>query len=307
MAIPIIFIHKGDSFYLKYALENARKFNPNSRIILVGDNVTQYPSFVEYYDLKNYDKSALEFKKVYKHMSNNNEEIERFCFERWFILNEFLKKNKIKKCLTLDSDVLIFVNVTNDSKKFNKFKFTLANHSSGEFMFVNDYKEINKLTRFLFNLYSNKKMFMILDNFWKNYPFKTSFGGVNDMTALSEYYKQNKKKIGEISKIINGETYDTQINASQGMIMENNTKKIIFENGIPFGFLKKNNKKIKLCCLHCAGPTKFYMKYYSKGRNINFLEKLKINFLMNFRDNYSQLLNNKQRIFLKKVLIKFGF
>ena len=51
MNLPIIFVHKGDSFYLKYALESAKKFNPDSRIILLGDGVTVYPDFVEYYDL----------------------------------------------------------------------------------------------------------------------------------------------------------------------------------------------------------------------------------------------------------------
>ena len=91
MALPIIFIHKGDSFYLKYALENAKKFNPESRVILIGDKVTEYPKFVEYHEMYDYSSSALKFKKVYKHMSTNTEAIERFCFERWFILNEFLK------------------------------------------------------------------------------------------------------------------------------------------------------------------------------------------------------------------------
>jgi len=304
MSLPIIFIHKGDSFYLKYAFENAKKFNPNSRIILLGENVTKYPYFVEYFKISDYSISANKFRKIYKHMSNNNEEIERFCFERWFILDEFLKKNKIKKCLTLDSDVLLFVDVTKDIKKFEKFKFTLSNKTCGHLMFITDSKEITKLTKFIIALYSDKKLSKIFMNFWEKYPFKTGFGGVNDMTALSEYYKRNSNKIGEISDIINSETYCVAINSSQGMVMENGIKKIIFKDEVPFGFLIDSFKEVKLCCLHCAGPTKFYMKHFSKSRNLNFFELFKIKFFMFFRDNYSQILSKNQRIIIKKIMNK---
>ena len=35
---PIIFIHYGDSAYLKYTLRLAVKFNPDKEVILLGDN-----------------------------------------------------------------------------------------------------------------------------------------------------------------------------------------------------------------------------------------------------------------------------
>lgn len=37
MAIPIFFVCKTNSSYLKYALKQARKFNPDSFIYLLGD------------------------------------------------------------------------------------------------------------------------------------------------------------------------------------------------------------------------------------------------------------------------------
>ena len=132
MGLPIIFLHVDDSFYLKYSLESAKKYNPDSRIILIGKNITNCPDFVEYHQMTDYDLEAAKFRKVYVHSSTNNENIERFCFERWFILSEFMKKNNISKVFTLDSDVLLFENVTLDANNYSKYLFTLVDKSCGK-------------------------------------------------------------------------------------------------------------------------------------------------------------------------------
>jgi len=59
-------------------------------------------------------------------------------------------------------------------------------------------------------------------------------------------------------------------------------------------------------CLHCQGPTKFYMKYYSKGK-ITLLDEIIIKTMMLVRDNLSPLLSNNLRHTIKKMLNKFGF
>jgi hypothetical protein len=93
--------------------------------------------------------------------------------------------------------------------------------------------------------------------------------------------------------------------AKQGMVMENGVKKVDFVDGIPYCIMKKSGVKIKMCCLHFAGPTKFYMKYFAKGK-VNFLANFTVKTLMFLRDNYSGLLNDKQRNFAKKVMVRLG-
>ena len=39
---PLIFIHYGDSGYLPYTLESARLFNPDKRIVLLGDQANAH-------------------------------------------------------------------------------------------------------------------------------------------------------------------------------------------------------------------------------------------------------------------------
>jgi hypothetical protein len=47
--IPIILVHQGNSDYLKYALHQAKLFNQNSTIFLIGDNSNdKYDIFLSY-------------------------------------------------------------------------------------------------------------------------------------------------------------------------------------------------------------------------------------------------------------------
>lgn len=302
-ALPIIFIHLGNSYYLKYALECAKRYNPDSRIILLGKNVTDYPAFVEKYNINSFNSFAKRFIQKYKHMSINKPKIERFCFERWFYLTEFLEKQKIEKCLTLDSDVLLYKNVTKDQLHFKEYDFTLANKVSGGFMFINNIDKIKDFCNFTYKLYNNKKTLKKMKEFFDKTKNKKIRGmrGINDMYALNLYYKNNNAKIGDISKVINDTTYDIGIHVSQGMEMKGGIKKIIFKQGIPYCIRKKDNKLIRMKSLHMSGPNKFYMKYFLEGRNTKLIQyNVKIKKWL--RDYLSPKLNPKQINFFKKIM-----
>ncbi|MFA5930742.1 MAG: hypothetical protein WC821_00350 [archaeon] len=300
---PIIFIHRGDSFYLKYAFECARKYNPHSRIILLGQGVKEIPDFVEYYEISSFSKTLKSFQKIYKHYSYNNEEIERFCIERWIILSEFLRLNKIDNCLTLDSDILLFVDVTKDAEKFEKYDFTLAYHSSGALMYINRSKTISELAEYIISLYSTKQGLKKLLFFWDNYRQNTDGGGMNDMILLKWFYEKCPSRVGEVSNIIKGSLYDAAINGTrQKMVMDHGIKKVDFIEGVPYCTLSGSEKKIRMCCFHFQGPTKFYMKYFSEGR-LSKTDKLTVIGLMFFRDKLSPILSTGLRSFFKKCLM----
>jgi len=303
-ALPIIFIHKGDSFYLKYALMNANKFNPDSRVILLGDGVSTYPDFVEYHKISDYSKSALYFRSIYKHMSKTPESIERFCFERWFILDEFLRVNNLKKAFTIDSDVLLFEDITKDSINFIEFSFTLAHKASGGLVFINSSAAIHRFCKFVLSLYEDKSLKIVKANLAREVK-KFGMGNISDMSVFKEFYKKNSNEIGEITEIINDSTYDSMINGDQGGFeMDDGIKKIMFINELPYGIL--NGKKVRLKCLHFAGQYKFYMRYFCKG-GLGVLSKLKINMSMWIRNNISGRLTDSQRNFIKKVMLFTGF
>jgi len=105
-----IFVHKGFNDYLDHVFAITRKFNPTLRMILLGDidnHVVASKYGVEYYPLASYNQSI-----PYYHHSTNGEAYEKFCFERWFIINNFVKAHGISSFVHSDSDNALFMDLS---------------------------------------------------------------------------------------------------------------------------------------------------------------------------------------------------
>ena len=292
-AIPIIFIHKGDSFYLKYALENAKKFNPTSKIILIGDKVTIYPDFVEYYDMKNFVKYSKEFEKIYVHLNVSNPEIEMFCIKRWLVLLDFMEKIKLKRIFTCDSDVLLFQNVSEDAKNFDTNDVVIVDGTNECLTLLNNIKVLDCYKKIVFGFYEKKANTLTRKN------------RITDMTFWKQLNDSKKFKIGEATKIIDNAFYDSGFLSQNYYNGKNdyNIKKFVFINGLPFGEI--NKKFVELKAIHFQGPAKFYMKPFSKCKN-NFMVYLRVKLLIWFRDSFSPKISNNLRDKIKKMMIKAG-
>ena len=61
-------------------------------------------------------------------------------------------------------------------------------------MYINDLNEMSKLTNFIFNLYGDKYLSKIFNNFWKNYPYKNAwFIIVSPGRIQARHYEMLKK------------------------------------------------------------------------------------------------------------------
>lgn len=295
MALPIVFIHKGDSFYLKYALANAKKFNPESKIYLIADGTKEEFEGVEKLDLNKFTKYSKELEKLYVHKNKSNPEIELFCIKRWFILRDFMEKNKFQKVFVLDSDVLLYQNITEDSKNFSKYGFTLSHGACAHAIFINSSKVLIDYTKLVIDFYKNKV---------GKVEYEPN-GTITDMSFWRVLKGTNKFGVGETTDIIDNSTYDAALLFEQkGILMKGGLKQITFNDLLPYG--KSIKGQIRLKCIHCQGPTKFYMKYYSNGK-ITALDKFNIKTMMWFRDNLSPIMPKNLRDFAKQLLNKLGF
>jgi glycosyl transferase family 25 len=114
---PCIFVHKGNSNYLDSVFSITRKFNPTNRLILLGDNsnkLTAKKYKIEFYPIEDYIQPI-----PYYHFSTNEEEYEKFCFERWFVIKNFCLAHDVREFIHSDSDNAFFVDV-------NLFNYTNA-------------------------------------------------------------------------------------------------------------------------------------------------------------------------------------
>lgn len=256
-----------DQEYLLYALAQAKKSNPDTNVVLLGDFSNSYYKFIEFYNINKYFDEAREFKNVYKHHSNNDYSYELFCFQRWFILKEFMKVNHLKKCFCMDSDVMLYTDITKDQNKFVKFDFTLSYGISPHCIYINSLKALEKLCKFSLNIYIDDLLFKIKTRelTYQDWLAQKS-PSLCDMTIFAELNKRQEITIGEISKIIDDTKYDHNINMAEGFEMVDGRKNIYFVNDEPFCQNLTLGKTIQFKALHFQGyQTKKYMKDYFLG------------------------------------------
>jgi hypothetical protein len=265
LGVPIVFIHQGDSPHLVYALAQAAASNPSSRVILLGDDANNRHPLVEHHRFADYFVAAAAFGRVYQHYSTHPESFELICFQRWFVLNEFMTKQRIEQCVYLDSDVLLYADVTSDMKKFRLFDFTLCWNSIGCVCFVNRRQGLEQLCRFMTDAYTKKDPYTY-DRMLAHFATRLKHdlkGGVCDMTALQMYNERHFGSIGEASHVIDGSVYDPNINVPQpGFEMENDVKKVIWQDGVPYGTFLATGERVRFNSLHFNGRAKALMPRY---------------------------------------------
>ncbi|MBT8364134.1 MAG: hypothetical protein KJP23_05465 [Deltaproteobacteria bacterium] len=268
--LPIVFLHNTNSDYLKFSLGQAKHSNPQSTVYLIGDDSNNCYDFVEFYSFSNYFQGANYFSKIYRHFNTTPYQHELFCFQRWFILHEFLLANKLEMCLYLDSDTLLYVDVTEEQKKFTPFDFTLSFKTCGSIFFLNRVEALADFCQFLTDIYTKKER-LYFDRMLAQYAiFKKNgmAGGACDMTAFDFYSYDHFGEIGEVSQIIDGSVFDPGINVPHpGFEMENGIKKIIWKDAVPYGIQLRTAEEIKFNSLHFQGVTKRFMNQYYKGPN----------------------------------------
>ena len=267
-SLPIVFIHWSNSDYLKYSFAQARKSNPGSTIYFLSDFSDRTLNCVEHLSLFDYFHEAAEFKNAYKHYSTNGFDYELINFQRWFILKDFLIVNKLQRCLYLDSDTMLYADVTEDSKKFENFDFTLSQMTSGCTFFLNRVEGLSDFCNFLLDMYTRKDKYHY-DKMVAHFTARRMNrlpGGVCDMTAFQLYNELHFGEIGEASQIINGSVYDPAITCPvPGFEMANGIKKIIWKEGIPYGKHVRTGREIKFNSLQFQGRTKHLMSQYYTG------------------------------------------
>lgn len=281
--IPIIFIHKSNSEYLQYSLKQAKRSNPDNDVYLIGDEENDcYPGIVEHFNISEYmsskvgsekDINADGFDKIFKNYSSNSRKFELFCFQRWYILREFMAVKKINTCLYLDSDCMLYASINSEINKFKNYNLTISNSRSPHFCYIRDFNSIDRLVRLISDVY-RKKNRLIRDSWVHHFLVLNKngeLGGVCDMAAFNSYHQIYYGTCYDIAGIHEDEsTYDHNINDSgPDFEMENGIKKISWENGIPYCNQVSSKRMIKFNLLHFQGAAKKLMRYACQYKDIN--------------------------------------
>jgi hypothetical protein len=276
---PIIVIHQGNPDYLRLCLLKAREINPQSPLVLLGDQnnaglVNVVPKLQ--HELINMSGDAQKFKTIYVHRSEYRYEFELICFQRWFVLRDFMKKRGFHSCLHLDSDVLLFSDISESGKRFDQYAMSLAHWGNPEKMghtnFINGIETLQEFCDFMLKLYTSKEYAEQLDLHFLNNKWKP----VSDMTALGMFYDLCPTRIADICDIQDDSMFDDRITfvpdgfEKASRLLKKVMKSIYFtslrdQQGIPFYRHKNYPQGVRLLSLHFHGGTKYMMKHFFNG------------------------------------------
>ncbi len=267
--MPVILIHRGMSKYLKTVILCAKKYS--NKVILLGDD-TNKGLQVEWYSMTKYGSALFElFRKVYINLSHNDKWFELVCFERYFVLLEFMKRKSLKECVVIDSDVLLLIN---SQGLISTHDFDMAADCEEEAGQANPcvmYWTVGALEQFVqfcLEIYSDEDKRQSLIDIYKDCKKKRVFktqGGVSDMTLLYLWMKANESKCNshfsyDARYFIDGNCNITEqngFNYEMGKILK--IKKIRFKKGIPYIVDPHSKKRKRVVAIHCQGEGKKYI------------------------------------------------
>jgi hypothetical protein len=219
--------------------------------------------------IDHYLNYADNLKKVYRHKSQWGKEFEYVCIERWFVLYEFMEEQGIDHCVLLDSDILVYSDLTEVESTFQTYKMTWTGFSA-HINFINDKKYLKEYCDFVLEVFSKHDHYMKDDTI--SYPriMRGELdGNISDMLFFHDYNIKKPGRLLNIAEPLNDGVFDITIEMDQGMEMENGFKKIEWKGKIPYGILKGIGNQVRLHTIHFW--TKKVISSYFKYNNMKFL------------------------------------
>ena len=272
----IVFIHIGNQSYFKASLAQARSSNPCSLIYLIGNSfsspsrlfLTKYK--INFISIDKFRSAREEFCNYYAHQGLNPVHYELFCFQRWFILRDFLLSFKGPvQGVMLDSDALLHTDIKNILSMMTT-NMSVCDKSGPQFTFFKNVDVILDYTDFIINCYKLNSYKKKCEEYIK-LNIHRGIPHMSDMVTLGLYAKS--QKLFDTAKLSNSIVFDDNIAYSEIFFKGIFGKKIFKNNGEIFFKIIKSKKLIKVGGIHLQGESKrLWPIYVHKNLLIDLLD-----------------------------------
>lgn len=105
---PFIVVHKGGQDYVALCAASLAVQNGANNVVLLGDQATATIGIGRQAAIADYFEAAAAFAPSYVHHAVSEPAYGLFSFQRWLVVEEFCRKNRIDQCVVIDSDALAF-------------------------------------------------------------------------------------------------------------------------------------------------------------------------------------------------------
>jgi hypothetical protein len=268
MSLPVVLIHNGNSRYLFDTLFQLRQSNPGIDVYLIGTVDSKvYGSLASHINIDEYTQESDAFAKRYRHFSTNSYDFELLCLQRWFVLRRFMHSKNLSRCLYIDSDILVYSNVSDLVQQVGEYGMTICG-ISGHSNFVR-YTTLSEFCQYLLESYSDEIAIKQLSQEYERFLLNSPAGGISDMTFLYRYSQLKPQQVLNITHFGTDEAFDVTIDTGAGEYeMNNGFKKVVWKRNRPYCRRLSDNKLVVHHTLHFQGKTKKKMSRYVTSKSL---------------------------------------
>lgn len=318
--LPILFLQLGSktSLFFDEVLQQAVLSNGKENVFILTD--TNFELYRQYncIDISDYTHTNRIFDKLYHHHSTNSYFFEKTCFDRWFIINDFITDHSIDHFFYADCDVLILNDLKPVYENFIMgkydgstmfFQYGENSVTSAHTSFWNA-KLLTDFCKFINTTYANSQAFDAILKDTQEGKFLDN-RNVSDMILLDVFRTQTKPNTLNLL-LLEGEgiCFDFNVNVSfngnkHSYVISNIThiKKLTrYKNSI-YGCVEQTGSKktyVNFCTLHFQGYlTKTLIPCYITPQNNSYVSN-NLKGINQYATRRIKMLKNSIKAFIKK-------
>jgi len=269
--MKVLFIHKGYADYLELAIRQVKTTNPGVEVILLGDTANAcLGSLVHHENISDFNHRALDFERVYLHLSFNAVGFELHCFQRWLILYEFLAATACSESIfVFDSDVLVYVDLQELEKRFLiGSDFTVCHGWGPQFTYFRSIEVFGRFADYVFGTYSGNgaELSFYRESFEARKDAGHTTGGVSDMTAVRRFAEALGPRSTDLASLEAGPYFDENSSQDYGFRMGQRGKFVVWKDHKPWYTKADDGQLVRVGGIHFQGGEKVLMGEYYTGR-----------------------------------------
>lgn len=271
---------KKNQEYIKYCIAQAKKYN--EKVVLLGDKYNK-AWCEEWYNADDFitDKWK-KFRKVFENFSTYPDAWAEGIFKRFFLILEYLECNHLENCVIIDSDVLLYLNVS-EYEPFRHCKVAAETPLSQDLSMLPEgnglcwktcagfsfftIEGLREFTDFCIDIYTNHKDLLMKK--WNVHRKYGLYGGVGEMALLYLWVQSLPK--GEYLNLLQDDAnhcvFDNSVGESHGYLKNQYeyikrlcVKKLHWEDGRPYCYTNDKHEKTWFLNLHFVDITKVFME-----------------------------------------------
>ncbi|MEO8576177.1 MAG: hypothetical protein ABI556_05740 [Gemmatimonadales bacterium] len=239
--------------------------------MLIGDRDPSLP-FVRFEPIAHHIAAAEPFRNAYVHASTNDLQFERFCFERWFLLESFIGANKYTRFVHADSDLMFFCAI---NEYFGRLGDAACGSGrigafSGHLLMVQDVRMLSDFCRFMLDMYLDPELFSRFYLIYLRHRATGAEGGLCDMSALTTFIETGRTSHYQLNQIVDATIFDQSIrdarlaDRTEPFRMTNGRKELTMSDGAAW-FTALDGRRIRALTVHFQGGAKAMMRQFMQS------------------------------------------